>query len=45
MARYKFDIGTDLGVAGVMTFTFLESDDLIAEREVTVQELVEKRSD
>ena len=45
MAQYLFDIGTDLDAAGVMTFTFLESDDLLADAEISLTELVNDRDE
>ena len=45
MAEYLFDVGTDLETAGVMDFTFLESDDLIASAEISIKELVEGRDE
>ena len=45
MADYDFDIGTDLETAGVMNFTFLENDDLIADAEISVETLVNDRDE
>ena len=45
MNEYIYDVGNDLEEAGVMTFTFLESEDLIGQSEINVKEMIDDRDE